>query len=307
VFVASFLVSMPLGVVQRIRLGHQEGFIDNAWTTAGNLAAFAAVLLAVALRVSLPWLVVAMMSVPVMVQLVNAAVLFHRAYPWLRPRWSEVRVASARAVMSTGGYFFLLQVAGAVAYQSDALILAQMIDAEATARYGVAMKLFQIMPMLMTFLHAALWPAYGEAMARGDVDWVRRTLRRSLWLAAIASGGTSMVVIAIGQPVIRWWLGPAVVPTLLMLVAMGTWTTISVVSNALGAFLNGAGILRAQAMAALLMMVANVGLSILFTRWVGASGVVWGSVVSQTVFVLVPMGIYLRWWFARQSPVAGAA
>ena len=116
-----------------------------------------------------------------------------------------------------------------------------------------------------------------------------------------------MVVIAIGQPVIRWWLGPAVVPTLLMLVAMGTWTTISVVSNALGAFLNGAGILRAQAMAALLMMVANVGLSILFTRWVGASGVVWGSVVSQTVFVLVPMGIYLRWWFARQSPVAGAA
>lgn len=299
VFVGSFLVSMPLGVVQRVRMGYQEGFIDSAWTTAGSIGAFVAVLAGVRQRASLPWLVFAMAAVPAVVQILNAGVLFGRHYPWLRPRMNLVHRAAVSRVMRTGGYFFILQIAGAVAYQSDSLILAQMLGPESVTRYAVPMKLFQLAPMVLGFAYAALWPAYGESIARGDVHWARRTLKRSLTLGLGIAVPISVLLVVFGQPIVKSWVGPAVVPSYLVLVAMGTWAAIGVISGSIASFLNGAGVLRFQAMAAVLMMVANVGFSILLTRVVGLSGVVWGSVLSQVVFILVPMWIYLRYLFSR--------
>jgi len=302
VFVASFLVSMPLGVVQRIRMGYQEGFIDSAWVTVGNLCAFAAVVLGVYWKVSLTWLVFGMVAVPAIVQVVNAVVLFSRHYVWLRPRWRAATRAASTRVMRTGGYFFILQIAGAVAYQSDAMILTQMLGTDAAARYAVPMKLFQLMPVILGFAANALWPAYGESVARGDLSWAKRALTRSMWGSFAVSGVVSLGLVLIGRPFISWWMGidaAAVMPTYLVLFAMGAWAVVGAVSGSLGAFLNGAGILRFQVICAVLMMIANVVFSIMLTRRVGLSGVVWGSVLSQVIFILIPMWFYLRRWFAR--------
>lgn len=306
VFVASFLVSMPLGVAQRIRMGYQEGFVDSAWTTVGNLGAFIGVLLAIWRQMSLPWLVFAMAGVPALMQIANAAVLFGRTHAWLRPQIAAVGREAAARVMGTGGYFFILQIAGAVAYQSDSLILAQMLGTEAVTRYAVPMKLFQLTPMILGFAYNALWPAYGESIARGDMHWARRTLARSMTLTFAIAGAVSILLVLVGKPVIAIWIGwkspdllAVVMPTYLVLFAMGAWAVVGAVSGSLGAFLNGAGILRFQVICAVLMMVANVVFSIALTRRLGLSGVVWGSVLSQLIFILIPMWFYLRRWFAR--------
>jgi len=302
VFIGSFVVSMPLGVVQRIRMGYQEGFIDSAWTTAGSVGAFAAVLAAVKLRVGLPGLVFAMAAVPALVQILHAGVLFGRQSPWLRPRLRLVHRAAVSRVMRTGGYFFILQIAGAVAFQSDSLILAQMLGPEAVTQYAVPMKLFQLAPMILGFTYAALWPAYGESIARGDVQWARKTLNRSLIVTVGLAAPISVLLVIVGPALIDLWVGPAVAPTFLVLTGMGTWATILAISGSIATFLNGIGVLRFQATMAVLMMVANVVLSILLTRALGVSGVVWGSALSQTFFLLIPTWFYLRRMFSRGAP-----
>lgn len=299
VFVGSFLVSMPLGVVQRVRMGYQEGFIDSIWATAGSIGAFVSVLVAVRLRASLPLLVLAMAAVPAVVQLVNAGALFGRQYPWLRPRPSLVHRAAVSRVMRTGGYFFILQIAAAVAYQTDSLILAQLLGPESVSRYAVPMKLFQLTPMVLGFAYAALWPAYGESIARGDVHWARATLKRSLSFGLGIAVPASLLLFAFGRPIINWWVGPAVVPSYLVLAAMGIWAIMGAIGGSISSFLNGAGVLRFQAAAAVLMMVANLALSIYLTRVVGLSGVVWGSVLSQLIFILIPTWIYIQYLFSR--------
>lgn len=301
VFVGSFLIAMPLGVVQRVRMGYQEGFIDSIWAAGGSILAFGAVLLAVRLNASLPWLVASMAAAPALVQLVNAGVLFGRKYPWLRPRFAGIDKSAASRVMRTGGYFFILQIAGAVAYQSDSIILAQMLGPAAVTRYAIPMKLFSLTPMILGFAYAALWPAYGEAMTRGDVAWARVTLKRSLVVGLGIAVPVSALIVLVGRPVIAWWVGPDVVPTYLVLVAMGVWASMGAIGGSVASFLNGAGVLRFQAITAILMMVANVVFSIALTRAVGLSGVVWGSVLSQTIFILLPTGLYIRYLFRSGS------
>jgi O-antigen/teichoic acid export membrane protein len=299
VFVGSFLISMPLGVVQRVRMGYQEGFIDSIWAAGGSLCAFVAVLVAVRLNAPLPWLVGSMAAAPALVQVVHLGFLFGRKYPWLRPRLGRIDRSAASRVMRTGGYFFILQVAGAVAYQSDSIILAQLLGPEAVTQYAIPMKLFSLTPMILGFAYAALWPAYGEAIARGDVGWARVTLKRSLIVGLGIAVPVSALIVLLGRPIIAWWVGSAVVPTYLVLFAMGIWAAMGAIGGSVSSFLNGAGILRFQAIAALLMMIANVVFSIFLTRAVGVSGVVWGSVLSQTVFILVPTGVYIAHLFRR--------
>ena len=104
---------------------------------------------------------------------------------------------------------------------------------------------------------------------------------------------------AVGKPVIRLWVGSSVEPTILLLAAAGTWAALNCVGGAFAAFTNGAGILRLPALLSVIMMIGNLGLSILLTMKLGVSGVLWGSVVAQVAFMLVPMTAYLIWRFRR--------
>jgi hypothetical protein len=49
-----FLINLPLGIVQRIQLGYQEGFQNNLWSIAGSLLGLTGVLLAIELKSGLP-------------------------------------------------------------------------------------------------------------------------------------------------------------------------------------------------------------------------------------------------------------
>jgi O-antigen/teichoic acid export membrane protein len=74
--------------------------------------------------------------------------------------------------------------------------------------------------------------------------------------------------------------------------------------------LNGANVVGFQVVCAVLMAVANVAISIYLVQRIGVSGAVYGSVISQFFFVLVPETWYVRRFLRRLSgsqPDAGAA
>jgi len=306
VLVVCFLASLSLGVVQRVRMGYQEGFIDGLWSAAGSVGALVSVIAAVLLKASLPWLVLSMAAVPVVVQSANAITLFRFQRPWLRPRLSLFSRQSAAHIMRTGGFFFVLQVAGAIAYQSDSLILAHILGPESVTRYAVPMRLFMLTPIILGFCFIALWPAYGESLSRGETQWAKTTLFRSIKLGLAVAVPVSILLILFGKSIIRLWVGSEVVPSHLLLLSMGIWAILTAPGGSISSFLNGAGILRFQAVAAMLMMVANIICSIYLTKTVGISGVVWGSIISQTIFILLPTGWYISRLFTNEAPVNGA-
>ncbi len=303
VFVGCLLAAFPLGVVQRIRMAYQEGFVDSVWSAAGTVAALMALLLVVRMELGLPWLVLSIAGTPILFLGMNGLAAFLGKWRQLVPRISMVSREATRTVMATGGLFFVLQIAGAVAYQSDSLIVAQILGAAAVTDYSVPMKLFLIVPTLMGLILAPLWPAYGEAAARGDMDWVRVTLRRSLRLVYLIALPALLALALLAKWILNWWVGDAVHPSDALIIGGAVWAFLACLGGALAMFLNGVGILRFQALCATLMMIANIGLSIFLTQRIGVAGVVWGSVVSWTVFVLIPIGVYVRRHFFRPGEV----
>ena len=298
VLVVCFLIGLPASALPQVRLGLQQGYVNAIFVGIGNIAGLGLVIWVIQMRLGLPWLVLAMAGAPLLATLVNGLALVVRT-PWLRPTLHEVNFAVARSLLRVGLLFLVLQLAVAVAFTSNSIVIAAILGPSAVAEYAVVSKLFMIPTLLVGFALAPLWPAYREALSRGDVLWIRRTFRRSLRLSLSVAGLVSAALVVLGIPLISIWVGTSVQPTFGFVLVIGIWTTMSAVGTAVAMFLNGAQVVRFQVVSAVLMATANVLLSVVLTYRIGVAGVVWGSVIAYTVFTLIPMAIYLPRIIAR--------
>jgi O-antigen/teichoic acid export membrane protein len=186
--VVCIALNLPLDVVQRVQLGYQEGYASNLWRAAGSVFGLAGVLLVIYLRGGLTWLVIAISGGPVLALLLNWVSEFCWSKRWLFPNWNYYDAGAARKILGTGFLFVILQLASSLAFASDNIVAAQILGPEAVTQYAVPARMFGVLGMVAGLLFIPLWPAYGEALARDDIKWIRRTLIRSLQLVLLLVG-----------------------------------------------------------------------------------------------------------------------
>lgn len=287
------LVNIPLTVATAVRRGLQESWVVNLVGSLTGVLQVGGVSLAAYLGAGLPWFVFAFVLAAPMTNVVNGVLLLARGRAWLRPRRSFVSRPRVGEVLRAGGLFAVLGLVVSAAYQTDALILSHVLGPGAVAEWGVAYRVFMLLPTLVGFFVIPLWPAYGDALARGDHAWVRRTFRRSLLLTGGLAGVGGLILALASRPVIAYVVGPQVVPSRPLIATFVLYVLVVSISAPLAMYMNGAHILRFQVVTSLAMGITNVPLSIVFTQHLGVSGPVLGTVVAQTVCTLVPCAIFL--------------
>ena len=288
VFVACFALAIPVAIVQRVQMGMQRGFLASLWQCLSSVLGLAGVLVAIWLEAGLPWLVLAYFGAPLVASALNSWLFFGRMQPELAPSRVAVSRTAARTLLRTGGLFLVLQVVAAVAYASDSLVIAQLLGAAAVSDFAVPERMFSLITLLLAMVLAPLWPAYGEAIVRGDSHWVRKTLTRSVGTAVAVAAVLSACLVLAAPGLLFAWVGNAVAPSLLLLVALGVWKTVEAGGSALAVFLNGAQIVRAQIVMAVLTAGSALLLKMTLVPRIGVSGVVWATIASYLVFTGIP-------------------
>ena len=278
VLAGCFAVNILLGVVQRVQMGLQEAYANHVWQGIGAIFGLLGLLAVIHLEAGLPWLVLAVAGGPILAQLFNGIVLFGLKKSWLRPRLRNAEAADARLILKTGLLFFVLQLASVVGYQSDNIIIAQLLGAGQVSQYAIPMKLVMFVPMLLGFVYMALWPAYGESIARGETAWVRRTLVASILLGLSVNVPAVVGLVWLGKDILRLWVGGEIMPSITLLAGLGLWSVIFSVSVALAMVMNAFNVVKFQVLCATAMAGSNIALSIFFVDLIGLPGAVLVSV-----------------------------
>lgn len=216
-FVLCFAVAIPTNIVQRTQLGLQEGFVASAWLCAGSLFTLPAVLLAVHLEAGLPVLVAVLMGAPLIAALLNTVYFFGFRRPDLRPSPAHVRLAEIGAATRAGGMFLFIQLGNSVMIGSVPIVIAHTAGPTAMAQYAVPERLMAIVVMLVSMYVQPLWPAFREALTRGDGRWVIDAYRQTLVRVALAATAVLLVMATAMPWILYLWVGPLVrVPALLV-------------------------------------------------------------------------------------------
>jgi O-antigen/teichoic acid export membrane protein len=293
-FIVCFAIAIPVNVVQKVQIGLQQGFMNSLWQGLGSLMTLIAVLTVIWFHGSLPVLVLALVGAPLVTGFTNTVFFFVRTGRDVRPARGLVTRSAMSVTSKTGGMFFAVQIVGAVAYGADTFIVAQVAGAAMVAQYSVPERLFALISMVVSIVLAPLWPAYGEAIARGDREWVRRTFNRSLVAAATVSGTLSLALVVVGRPLIHLWVGDVVQPSLLLLLGLAVWRIVEACGNAMAYYMNGAGLMWAQATIGLFSAVIKVILKVLLVRAIGPAGIPWGTTIAFALTSAVPYLFIIR-------------
>jgi len=288
VFCGCFLLNIPLGIVQRIQLGLQEGFISNLWQLFGSLTGLLGIIVVIHFQAGLPWLVLALAGAPVFAMLVNGIIFFTATRPNLRPKAQNVSQAAMNRIAHIGMLFFVLQLAVAMAYSSDNVIAAQVLGPDAVTRYSITAKMFSMISVLLAMFLGPLWPAYGEAISRGDLLWVRKTLFRSLFGAMVIAGIGALTLVLLGPWLLKVWVHRILDPPFFLLLGLGLWAIVEAGGSALAMFLNGANIVGLQVTLASIFAVACLTLKIALVRRLGIVGIPWATLISYICCTAIP-------------------
>ena len=298
-FAALFILAIPLRITERVQWALQEGYVAGVWQSIGAAIGISGVLATIWLGGDLRYFSIALLGGPLIAAGANWAVTFGRRYREMRPRWSLVSARSSRELIGLGAKFFGLQIAVAVAFASDNLVVARLLGPEHVPQLAIPFQMFAVLTVIVSLMLTPLWPAYGESIARGDVAWVRETLRRSMAGSFAVTVVGSALLLFIGPRLIRVWAGPEIKPETSLLWALAFLIVLTAFGNSIAMFLNGAGKVRIQLVVGTLMATTALALKIVLAPSYGVAGVVWATVASYSVFIVVPLAAYARHLLAQ--------
>ena len=310
-FVMLVAVNIPVGMVQKVQLGLQQGQWIGMAQLVASLATLVAVPTVLAFGGGLPALVAASLGTQVLSNLGCTWIWKHRmtasrgtapvASAVMRVEWSMVV-----SLLRTGSLFLLLQVAAAIAFQSDAIVITQRLGQEAYGDFAIVQRLYLAVSSILLAGLVGLWPAIGDALSGGDKQWIRKTLKQSYLFVILAVGSASFLLALLAPQALDLWVGSAFVPSTALLWALAAWTLLEAVGTVSGAFLNAAGVLGKQLICALLMAALAFTMKWVLVDVLGAWGAVLATLVAYAS-ISVPMQVFLIRRLLRESEVSHAA
>jgi len=280
-------MNMPLGVVPRLQLGYQRGFIPDLWNGLANLLVLAGSILVIVGKGSLPALVLVFGGMPVLTTLCNFITEFTVKNPSLRPRIKLFDISNGMHLAGLGFLFLVQQCFGLVYYASDNLVIARTMGAESVAKYAIVQRLFSL-GLITQYMVMPLWPAIGEAQSRGDYAWAARATRNAIVGGTLFSVALAGFLLVVSRPVILLWFKVDLGPIDLLRIGFASWVVIAGFIATMNALLNQPEVMRRHLLYFGSGSLVSLALKIVFGKHGSLAGVVWGTVLAFSVIYAVP-------------------
>lgn len=287
VLVSICLINMPLGIIERIRLGYQEGYKNQIWLSVGSIIGLLAVLLAIRFEAGLPWLVLAISSGSVLATFMNGFQLFVFSKPKLFPNLKRFNYHISKNLIGIGFIFFILQLFAFLGNSIDNIIIAHTLGASAVASYAVTKKLFMVL-QISQFIILPLWPAFGEALARQNYVWAKKALVSVLKFTLVIGILIALPLLMLGKPIISLWIGRDFIPSTSLLISFFFWVILVNYGGTMSSFLNNGSLLGKQCIFFGAGAISSLVFQVVFIHFLGVSGVIWGMVIGYGIFYAIP-------------------
>jgi O-antigen/teichoic acid export membrane protein len=199
-----YALGIPANAAVRLASATQLGWIASLWVAAGSLISLAIVILAASLKLSLPAFAAASMIAPAM-QNFGLWLQMTRRLHW--PFFPPERLAPGelRLMLRESLLYSIPQLGTTLLLSLPVLAMSVQEGAATATHFSLLYRLFSPLLAVQLLLLNPLVPAYTEAQARGDLRWITKTWKRSLWFSAALA--TLLLPLAWqSRRLLAWWI-----------------------------------------------------------------------------------------------------
>ena len=282
---SSKMLCVPSSLVQRIHNSLQEGYIASIWSCISSVFSLATIFLYWKCDLGKTGMMWASSYIIVLVYLMNTFYFFCVTNKELRPSFKAINKETSLKLFSTGALFLALHILTSVSLSLDNYIVAKTVGLTETASYSVAYRVALFIGIISTMLSTPLWAANGEALERGDYNWVKNRTKKmtvwSFWGAVLCS----IVLIILANPVLSW-LGKDLYVPWTILAGMCVTQILIATTNPAFMVLNAGRKIAIQIVMYSIYAVVSLACKYYFGKIYGAIAVSWGGAITYGIIIL---------------------
>jgi O-antigen/teichoic acid export membrane protein len=279
------LVGFVSGIPSAIYTGYQETHLNNIWDGVAKLASLLACFVIIQFpSLGIVGVILAITGVQAFVRLINLADIFLREKPQLSPQLKLFDWQLLKRMLGDGVLLFVLQMSSVLLFQSDKLVISIGLTPDDVAPYAILGRVFLAGYGVYMMLLNPLWPASGEAVRRGDVAWVRKSLRLSMLFGMGIMACLGVALLVFTEPVLRRFpeaQGMHVSKSLIL--AVTATFILRAFVDCRSIILNSVSILKPQIVFYTGHAVLNLIIAILLVRPFGVEGVAWSTPITALI------------------------
>jgi len=205
ILAAALPVDFATGSMQGVLAASQRFDLLNSVSIPSSALTYLLPVAALVLGFGLPAIVFFL----VLARIAALAVLYVlciRLYPALRTglRFNHLLV---RPLLTYGGWVAVSGAVGPILLYFDRFLIGSVISIAAVGFYTPPYMISTKLSILPASFAATLFPAFSTSAGRGDAEWIRSVLVRSLKFLLLLVGPASLVLVFFARPVLTFWLG----------------------------------------------------------------------------------------------------
>lgn len=260
--------------IGNVYMGLQLPAVNNALVTTGQTLVLVLVFAMKMANIhSLMLVAVAYTLSPLIVYLIAYPITFGKLYPKLRPSLKFFNWEAVRMLLSTGIKFFVLQIAGVILFASSNILISNFFNPSLVTPYQIAYRYFSLMIIFFTIIVTPFWSATTDAYTRGDIGWIRNSMRK-IHRIMLLVGAILAIMVAVSRPVYHLWVGSGVDIPLEMSLLMAIYIFVILYSMSYSFLLNGIGVLTMQLIFTIGAAILYIPAAYLFSNLIGINGMI---------------------------------
>lgn len=277
--------------IGNIYLGLQLPAVNNLLVVGGQTLALAIIFVLSrqkGMDNMLLWVAIANTLAPLVIYVIAYPITFYKKFPELRPSLKYFKKEMVGELLGLGFKFFILQIAGIIIFASSNFVISNVVSPAQVTPYQVAYRYFSLTMMIFTVIGVPFWSATTDAYERGDIDWIKKSMKR-LHMILIAIFCALVLMVVVANFVYRIWVGSDIIVPMSLTIGMALYLMIVITSLCYSYFLNGFGFLRLQLITTIISAIIYIPLAIALGHRFGTTGIVIALCIMNTPGVIVNM------------------
>lgn len=214
-------IQLPFGIVQRVRLAHQEGHINTIWNSLSNIIGLILSLLALQQQFAPHYIIIAIYGTQTSCIGLNFATKFLKSNSTIS--FKQVRLQQASLHYKSGFTFLYLQSANLLLNAFDRLLLTQAYGPTAVATYSIIRRICGLFSTPIDAFSLPTLPAISNAIANNDHTWARMYIKKTFRILVPTSAFLAVLASLSSNTILKIWINENESFEIIMLLSIGTF------------------------------------------------------------------------------------
>jgi len=210
-------------------------------------------------------LAVILTGVPIIVYIIYSIIVFRKKHKIFKPDLKTVNKIHSKSLVGLSLQFFVVQITATILYSSIPFVITQLFGPNEVTQFSIANSIFSLPIMLISLVCAPALPFITQAKAKGDIAWLKSTLKRLTFISYLFCIGT-IILVAFSGFIYRLWIGDKVEIPFYLSLSLGIYTIINLLVNPYSNFINGLGNVKILTILAPVGIAMFIGFSIYFAH-----------------------------------------